>query len=87
MNIKKGDYLSMEKRIGYLQMDESGRYEVRDQLDNYMTYFTSGDAMELYLNGGWHKGRVEFSKKYGGYYFLDENDKPECLYNGYEVRV
>ena len=43
--------------------------------------------MELYLNGAWHKGRVEFSKKYGGYYFLDENDKPECLYNGYEVRV
>ena len=76
-----------EEIIGYLKPDESGRYEAIDIWGNYLTYYTSGDGMVVYIDGAWHEGRVEYADNYGGYYFIDENRNPRRLETAYKVKV
>lgn len=72
---------------GYLQKREDGRFNLEDADGNYLTYFTSGDPIELYVDGyGWILGRVEFNEDYGGYYFYNQDGRHRSLWNGYKVR-
>ena len=41
-------------KTGFLQEGTDGRYELQDEKGNYLTYFTSGDLIEIYIDGyGW----------------------------------
>ena len=47
-------------KIGFLQKREDGRFELQDENGNYITYFTSGEPIEIFVEGyGWINGRVE----------------------------
>lgn len=68
---------------GILRHNEQGRYTFEDGY-----YFTSGDLIEIFYDGEWLKGRVEYSNKLQDYYFLIEE---EGIYvnnlNGLKARV
>ena len=75
-------------KIGYLKLRLDGRYEMVNENNNYITYFTCGDRLELWDNSQekWLIGVVEH--KYNcGYYLLLDNGKGIELYNGAKVRV
>ncbi|MEG2338161.1 MAG: DUF5348 domain-containing protein [Clostridium sp.] len=50
---------------GRIFKNQAGRYALEDGF-----YWTSGDAMELFYDGEWLKGRVEHSTDY---YFTDDD--------------
>lgn len=52
-------------REGYLQHNSQGRYEIPGA-----TYFTSGEPIEVLVDGVWTKGRMEYSHKDQDYYFI-----------------
>lgn len=54
---------------GMLKHNSQGRYEIPG-----ITYFTSGEAIELFLDYQWVKGRIEYSHKYEDYYFVNEDE-------------
>lgn len=56
-------------RKGVLKHNSQGRYEISG-----ITYFTSGEAIELFLDHQWVKGRIEYSYKYQDYYFINEDE-------------
>lgn len=66
---------------GILKENEQSRFELWKD-GKYITYFTSGEPIECYIDGAWVKGRVEHRE--GGYYFYG-GTKP-FLYNGMKVR-
>ena len=75
-------------KIGYLKLRLDGRYEMVNENNNYITYFTCGDKLELWDcdKEKWLIGVVEH--KYNvGYYLLLDNGKGIELYNGAKVRV
>lgn len=53
---------------GYLQHNSQGRYEIPNA-----TYFTSGEPIELAVDGVWTKGRIEYSHSDNDYYFIAED--------------
>ncbi|MZK53147.1 DUF5348 domain-containing protein [Clostridium beijerinckii] len=57
-------------REGYLQHNDQGRYEIPN-----ITYFTSGEPIQLLVNGNWIMGRIEYSHSKGDYYFLNEEER------------
>lgn len=74
-------------KIGFLQKREDGRVELQDENGNYITYFTSGEPIEIFVEGyGWINGRVEHSDDYGGYYFYNLEGRHRSLYNGIKAR-
>ena len=74
-------------KTGFLQEGTDGRYELQDEKGNYLTYFTSGDLIEIYIDGyGWITGRVEYSNDYGGYYFYNPEGRHRSLYDGIKAR-
>lgn len=74
-------------REGYLQIREDGRYGLYDTTGNYLTYFTSGDSIDLYIEDyGWISGRVEYNDDYNGYYFYNPEGRHRSLWNGLKVR-
>lgn len=52
---------------GYLQHNSQGRYTIPG------TYFTSGESIEILVDGFWTKGRIEYSHKDEDYYFISED--------------
>lgn len=58
-----------EMIAGKLKHNSQGRYEIPGA-----TYFTSGEAIELFLDEQWIKGRIEYSHKVEDYYFLNEDE-------------
>lgn len=72
---------------GYLQRREDERFELQDEKGNYLTYFTSGDSIEIYVEGyGWISGRVEYSDDYNGYYFHNPEGRHRSLWDGIMTR-
>lgn len=56
------------KHTGILQHNAQGRYSFSDGY-----YFTSGEAIEIFYDDIWLKGRIEYSQHYQDYYFCIEN--------------
>ena len=56
-------------REGYLKHNSQGRYEIPNS-----TYFTSGEPVEILVDGVWTKGRIEFSHSDGDYYFIADDE-------------
>lgn len=56
-------------REGYLQHNSQGRYEIQN-----VTYFTSGEPIEILYDNMWITGRIEYSHTHGDYYFLNEEE-------------
>ena len=56
---------------GYLQHNSQGRYEIPN-----ITHFTSGEPIEISVDGIWTEGRMEFSHLDKDYYFI-ANDGTE----------
>lgn len=54
---------------GILKCNDQGRYSFEDGY-----YFTSGDPIEIFVDGEWVKGRIEYSHRYEDYYFLKEDE-------------
>lgn len=52
---------------GILKLNKQGRYEIKENV-----YFTSGEPIEIFINDEWIKGRIEYSHKHKGYYFINE---------------
>lgn len=55
-------------REGYLQHNSQGRYEIPNA-----TYFTSGEPVEIQIDGVWTKGRIEYSQEDEDYYFIADD--------------
>lgn len=55
--------------LGTLRHNSSGRYSFEDGY-----YFTSGDSIEIFYDGEWLKGRIEYSHKLQDYYFCIEEE-------------
>ena len=55
---------------GKLRHNLQGRYEIPGE-----TYFTCGDSIEIFYDGEWLKGRIEYSHVIGDYYFLKEDEQ------------
>lgn len=53
---------------GFLKHNNQGRYEIPN-----VTYFTSGEPIELAVDGVWTKGRIEYSHSDSDYYFIAED--------------
>lgn len=53
---------------GKLIHNSQGRYEIPG-----VTYFTSGEEIEIFYENKWLKGRIEYSHEYEDYYFLNES--------------
>lgn len=83
------DYFTRPTDEGYLEQNRNGRFEMNDH------EFTSGSAIEVYLNEdkenhikeGWYAGRVEYTRRddQEGYYFYGAN-KPFLEY-GMKARI
>lgn len=56
-------------REGYLQYNYQGRYEIPG-----VTYFTSGESIEVFYNDTWISGIIDYSLSKGDYYFLNEDE-------------
>lgn len=56
-------------KLGILTHNDYGRYEIKGQ-----SYFTSGESLELYVDGLWIKGRMEYSQKKKDYYFISVDE-------------
>jgi hypothetical protein len=56
-------------REGYLEYNSLGRYEIPG-----VTYFTSGEPIEIFYDDVWISGRIEYSLSKGDYYFLNEEE-------------
>ncbi|EKQ56323.1 MULTISPECIES: DUF5348 domain-containing protein [unclassified Clostridium] len=56
-------------REGYLQHNSQGRYEIPG-----VTYFTSGERIEIFYDDVWISGRIEYSQREMEYYFLNEEE-------------
>lgn len=68
-------------REGYLQHNSQGRYEIANA-----TYFTSGEPIEILVDGIWTKGRMEYSHKDEDYYFIAEDGFQVHGLSGVKVR-
>lgn len=66
---------------GVLKHNQSGRYEIPG------TYFTSGDQIELLIEGKWVAGRIEYCYKNDDYYFLSNEIGNVYQLTGYRARV
>ncbi|NOW85578.1 hypothetical protein B0H39_003459 [Clostridium beijerinckii] len=53
---------------GYLQHNSQGRYEIPN-----VTYFTSGEPVQILVDDIWTNGRMEFSHSDGDYYFIADD--------------
>ena len=53
---------------GVLKHNNQGRYEING------SYFTSGDEIEIFSNGKWISGRIEYSYNNADYYFVNEEE-------------
>lgn len=56
-------------REGHLKHNSQGRYEIPN-----VTYFTSGEPIEIFYDNMWISGRIEYSQKTRDYYFLNEEE-------------
>lgn len=74
---------------GYLNLNESGRYELLDEQGNYLTYFTCGELIDIYDpdKEEWLQGRIEHNDNYNGYYFFNPNGRHRSLWNGVKARI
>ena len=52
---------------GTLQHNGEGRYSISDGY-----YWTSGEPIEIFFEGEWLKGRIEYSHEYKDYYFCND---------------
>lgn len=66
---------------GYLQHNSQGRYEIPN-----VTYFTSGEPIEIVVDGVWTKGRIEFSHSDKDYYFIAEDGNQVHGLTGIQAR-
>lgn len=55
---------------GRLKHNSSGRYSFKDGY-----YFTSGELIEVFYDGEWLKGRIEYSHVLQDYYFYMEEEQ------------
>lgn len=74
---------------GYLRSNKYGRYELIDEEGNCLTYFTSGDPIDIYDETleEWLQGRVEYDDNYGGYYFYNINGRHRSIWDGVLARM
>lgn len=76
---------------GTLREAENGKFELFDEMGEYIKYFSCGSPIECYVEyegkKQWIDGRVEYTTRNGesGYYFVGA-DKP-FLYTGMRARV
>ena len=49
---------------GYLEKQDNGRFAIHHEL-------TSGDVVEVYKNGEWHRSSIEFDHENKEYYLTD----------------
>ncbi len=68
-------------KLGTLTHNNYGRYEIKGQ-----TYFTSGECLEIFVDGQWIKGRMEYSQDKEDYYFISEAGVPAYDLNGVKAR-
>lgn len=68
-------------KLGTLSHNEYGRYEIKGQ-----TYFTSGDCLEIFVDGNWIKGRMEYSHEKDDYYFISQGGVHIYDLNGIKAR-
>ena len=60
---------------GTLRTNNEGRYELIDEQERVITYFTCGELIDIYdeYSHSWLQGRVEYDDNYSGYYFFNPN--------------
>jgi hypothetical protein len=61
---------------------DNGKYAIDDE-----NYFSCGYPIEVYNKGQWQIGKVEYSNKYGGYYFYNHDGENTPLKEGLRVRT
>lgn len=73
---------------GYLQKRQDGRFQLEDAAGNYLTYFTSGDPIEVFDEDEevWTSGIVEYNHSWENYCLCTDYHGPLKLYNGDKVR-
>ncbi|WP_102400473.1 DUF5348 domain-containing protein [Haloimpatiens massiliensis] len=69
------------EHVGILHHNLQGRYSFADGY-----YFTSGEAIEIYYDDMWLKGRIEYSQHYQDYYFIND-DEGIYIYNLEELKA
>ena len=68
-------------REGHLQHNSQGRYEIPN-----VTYFTSGEQVQISVDGIWTNGRMEFSHLDGDYYFIADDGTESHGLSGMKAR-
>jgi len=74
---------------GILGVRQGGKYEI----ESTNHYFSCGSSMEVFASENeydevkWHVGRIEYSDKFGGYYFYNHYGENIKLKIGMLVRV
>ena len=66
---------------GYLQHNSQGRYEIPNA-----SYFTSGEPVQILVDGIWTNGRMEFSHSNGDYYFIADDGTEAHGLTGMQAR-
>lgn len=56
-------------KSGILRHNERGKYEIPGN------YFFCGESIEIFKDGKWIKGRIEYSYSREDYYFVNEEEK------------
>lgn len=82
-NIK---YFSKPTRQGDLIKNSNGKYEIEYTNGDNSYSLTSGMALEIYISGEWHSGKVEHTAT-KGYYFKNTDNKDIQLYSGMKTRI
>lgn len=73
--------------IGYLKKNDDGRYELINSDGKYITYFTSGEPIEIWNGTIWMRGRIEYNHDIQDYYFYNPNGRHISLHDGLKARM
>ncbi|KYH30739.1 hypothetical protein CLTEP_25050 [Clostridium tepidiprofundi DSM 19306] len=81
--INEIEYYSKSAEVGKLYINSNGRYELNSK------ELYSGYPIEVYNEeyGEWNAGRIEYSNKYGGYYFYNCDEEHFALNDGMKARI
>ena len=73
---------------GYLQKREDGRFQLQDADGNYITYFTSGNYIEIFDEDEekWLIGAIEYNHGWDNYAFYNDYYGYLRIYNGDKAR-
>lgn len=73
---------------GYLQKRQDGRFQLEDATGTYLTYFTSGDPIEVWDadQEEWISGRIEYNHGWDDYSLYHDYHGHLRIYNGDKAR-